>query len=53
MTGPDRRTGPATPGSVLGPAIAGLMAASRSDLLARRLPDRLFRVPIASGKDIP
>lgn len=34
-------------------AIAGPLAASRSHVLARRLPARLLPVPALSGKDSP
>ena len=51
--GLDGRLAPFTAGYVLVLGIAGPLAASRSHLLARRLPGRLFPVPAVSGKDIP
>jgi CPA2 family monovalent cation:H+ antiporter-2 len=53
--GLDGRLGPFTAGYVLVLAVAGPLAASRSHLLARRLPGRLFpvAVPALSGKDLP
>jgi CPA2 family monovalent cation:H+ antiporter-2 len=51
--GLDGRLAPFTAGYVLVLAIAGPLAASRSDVLARRLPLRLFPVPAPSGKDRP
>ena len=51
--GLDGRLAPFTAGYVLVLAIAGPLAASRSHLLARRLPARLFPAPAASGKDQP
>lgn len=51
--GLDGRLGPFTAGYVLVLAIAGPLAASRSHLLARRLPARLFPTPALSGKVSP
>ncbi len=51
--GLDGRLGPFTAGYVLVLAIAGPLAASRSHLLARRLPGRLFPTPALSRKDSP
>jgi CPA2 family monovalent cation:H+ antiporter-2 len=53
VAGLDGRLGPFTAGYVLVLAIAGPLAASRSHLLARRLPARLFPTPALSGKDSP
>ena len=49
--GLDGRLTPFTAGYVLVLAIAGPLAASRSHVLARWLPGRLFPVPAVSGKD--
>lgn len=51
--GLDGRLGPFTAGYVLVLAIAGPLAASRSHVLARHLPARLFPAPALSGKDSP
>ncbi len=51
--GLDGRLASFTAGYVLLLAIAGPLAASRSDLLARRLPGRLFPAPAVPGKDQP
>lgn len=51
--GLDGRLGPFTAGYVLVLAVAGPLAASRSELLARRLPSRLFPTPALSAKDSP
>ncbi len=51
--GLDGRLGPFTAGYVLVLAIAGPLAASRSHLLASRLPSRLFPAPALSGKESP
>jgi CPA2 family monovalent cation:H+ antiporter-2 len=49
--GLDGRLAPFTAGYVLVLAIAGPLAASRSQVLARRLPRQLFPSPALSGKD--
>ncbi len=51
--GLDGRLSPFTAGYVLVLAIAGPLAASRSHLLAARLPARLFPAPAVPGKDQP
>ena len=51
--GLDGRLAPFTAGYVLLLAIAGPLAASRSHVLARRLPARLFPAPSVPGKDQP
>ena len=45
------RPGPFTAGYVLVLAIAGPLAASRSHILAGRMPSRLFPAPAVSRKD--
>lgn len=52
VAGLDGRIGPFTAGYVLVLAIAGPLAASRSHILAGRLPARLFPAPVAR-KDSP
>ena len=51
VAGLDGHLAPFTAGYVLVLAIAGPLAASRSHVLARRLPGRLFPVPAPVGTD--
>ena len=53
VAGLDGRLGPFTAGYVLVLAIAGPLAASRSHILAGRMPARLFPAPAVARKDNP